>query len=86
VPDSLGFWNDRPPIIPSQSCALSYLNPKIKTSGAGVKRHELYAMTVPRRGPKVKAPYLFKLIGSPDQVEAITANFENRTPMFGDVG
>jgi hypothetical protein len=29
---------------------------------------------------------LFKLIGSPDQVVAITANFENRTPMFGDVG
>jgi enoyl-CoA hydratase/carnithine racemase len=29
---------------------------------------------------------IFKLIGSPNQVEAITANFENRTPMFGDVG
>jgi enoyl-CoA hydratase/carnithine racemase len=29
---------------------------------------------------------IFKLIGSPNQVEAITANFENRTPVFGDVG
>ena len=27
---------------------------------------------------------IFKLIGSPNQVEAITANFENRTPMFAD--
>jgi hypothetical protein len=53
VPDSLGFWNDRPPVIPSQSCALRYFKPKIKTSGAGVKRHELCAMTVPRRGTKV---------------------------------
>jgi enoyl-CoA hydratase/carnithine racemase len=29
---------------------------------------------------------IFKLIGSPNQVEAITANFENRAPVFGDVG
>jgi enoyl-CoA hydratase/carnithine racemase len=29
---------------------------------------------------------IFKLIGSPNQVEAITANFENRTPVFEDVG
>jgi enoyl-CoA hydratase/carnithine racemase len=29
---------------------------------------------------------IFTLIGSPNQVEAITANFENRTPVFGDVG
>jgi enoyl-CoA hydratase/carnithine racemase len=28
---------------------------------------------------------IFKLIGSPNQVEAITANFENRLPKFGDV-
>jgi enoyl-CoA hydratase/carnithine racemase len=28
---------------------------------------------------------IFKLIGSPNQVEAITANFENRAPVFGDV-
>jgi enoyl-CoA hydratase/carnithine racemase len=27
---------------------------------------------------------IFKLIGSPNQLEAITANFENRTPVFGD--
>jgi enoyl-CoA hydratase/carnithine racemase len=27
---------------------------------------------------------IFELIGSPNQVEAITANFENRTPVFGD--
>jgi enoyl-CoA hydratase/carnithine racemase len=27
---------------------------------------------------------IFTLIGSPNQVEAITANFENRTPVFGD--
>ena len=27
---------------------------------------------------------IFKLIGSPNQVEAITANFENRAPVFGD--
>jgi hypothetical protein len=26
------------------------------------------------------------LIGSPNQVEAITANFEKREPKFGDVG
>ena len=29
---------------------------------------------------------IFKLIGSPNQVEAITANFENRAPQFRDVG
>jgi enoyl-CoA hydratase/carnithine racemase len=29
---------------------------------------------------------IFELIGSPNQVEAITANFENRAPVFGDVG
>ena len=29
---------------------------------------------------------IFKLIGSPNQVEAITANFENRVPNFRDVG
>ena len=29
---------------------------------------------------------IFKLIGSPNQVEAITANFEKREPKFGDVG
>ena len=29
---------------------------------------------------------IFKLIGSPNQVEAITANFENRAPVFRDVG
>jgi enoyl-CoA hydratase/carnithine racemase len=29
---------------------------------------------------------IFKLIGSPNQMEAITANFENRAPVFGDVG
>ena len=29
---------------------------------------------------------IFKLIGSPNQVEAITANFEKREPRFGDVG
>ena len=29
---------------------------------------------------------IFKLIGSPNQVEAITANFENRAPQFKDVG
>ena len=29
---------------------------------------------------------IFKLIGSPNQVEAITANFENRVPVFRDVG
>jgi enoyl-CoA hydratase/carnithine racemase len=29
---------------------------------------------------------IFKLIGSPNQLEAITANFENRAPVFGDVG
>jgi enoyl-CoA hydratase/carnithine racemase len=29
---------------------------------------------------------IFTLIGSPNQVEAITANFENRAPVFGDVG
>jgi enoyl-CoA hydratase/carnithine racemase len=29
---------------------------------------------------------IFKLIGSPNQVEAITANFENRAPNFRDVG
>jgi enoyl-CoA hydratase/carnithine racemase len=28
---------------------------------------------------------IFKLIGSPNQVEAITANFENRAPRFTDV-
>jgi enoyl-CoA hydratase/carnithine racemase len=28
---------------------------------------------------------IFKLIGSPNQVEAITANFENRAPVFTDV-
>ena len=28
---------------------------------------------------------IFKLIGSPNQVEAITANFENRAPQFRDV-
>jgi enoyl-CoA hydratase/carnithine racemase len=28
---------------------------------------------------------IFKLIGSSNQMEAITANFENRTPVFGDV-
>jgi enoyl-CoA hydratase/carnithine racemase len=28
---------------------------------------------------------IFKLIGSPNQVEAITANFENRAPKFTDV-
>jgi hypothetical protein len=27
---------------------------------------------------------IFTLIGSPNQVEAITANFENRTPKFTD--
>jgi enoyl-CoA hydratase/carnithine racemase len=27
---------------------------------------------------------IFKLIGSPNQVEAITANFENRAPKFTD--
>jgi enoyl-CoA hydratase/carnithine racemase len=27
---------------------------------------------------------IFKLIGSPNQVEAITANFENRAPKFAD--
>ena len=29
---------------------------------------------------------IFKLIGSPNQVEAITANFENRAPQFRNVG
>ena len=29
---------------------------------------------------------IFKLIGSANQVEAITANFENRAPKFRDVG
>jgi enoyl-CoA hydratase/carnithine racemase len=29
---------------------------------------------------------IFTLIGKPHQVEAITANFENRKPRFGDVG
>ena len=29
---------------------------------------------------------IFKLIGSANQVEAITANFENRAPVFRDVG
>jgi len=29
---------------------------------------------------------IFGLIGKPHQVEAITANFENRTPVFKDVG
>jgi enoyl-CoA hydratase/carnithine racemase len=29
---------------------------------------------------------IFKLIGSPNQVEAITANFENRAPKFRDLG
>jgi hypothetical protein len=29
---------------------------------------------------------IFKLIGSPNQVEAITANFEKREPKFGDEG
>jgi len=29
---------------------------------------------------------IFKLIGSANQVEAITANFENRVPKFEDVG
>ena len=29
---------------------------------------------------------IFKLIGSPNQVEAISANFENRAPQFRDVG
>jgi enoyl-CoA hydratase/carnithine racemase len=29
---------------------------------------------------------IFKLIGSPNQMEAITANFENRAPKFEDVG
>jgi enoyl-CoA hydratase/carnithine racemase len=28
---------------------------------------------------------IYTLIGSPNQVEAITANFENRAPVFGDV-
>jgi enoyl-CoA hydratase/carnithine racemase len=28
---------------------------------------------------------IFKLIGSPNQVEAITANFENRAPMFEEI-
>jgi hypothetical protein len=27
--------------------------------------------------------FLFKLIGSPNQVEAITANFESGAPVFG---
>ena len=29
---------------------------------------------------------IYTLIGSPNQVEAITANFENRAPQFRDVG
>jgi len=29
---------------------------------------------------------IFKLIGSANQVEAITANFEKRAPKFRDVG
>ena len=29
---------------------------------------------------------IFTLIGKPHQVEAITANFENRAPVFKDVG
>ena len=29
---------------------------------------------------------IFGLIGKPHQVEAITANFENRAPKFEDVG
>jgi hypothetical protein len=29
---------------------------------------------------------IFKLIGSPNRVEAITANFEKCEPKFGDVG
>jgi hypothetical protein len=29
---------------------------------------------------------IFKLIGSPNQMEAITANIENRAPKFRDLG
>jgi len=29
---------------------------------------------------------IFKLIGSANQLEAITANFENRAPKFRDTG
>jgi enoyl-CoA hydratase/carnithine racemase len=34
----------------------------------------------------LKREIIFTLIGSPNQVEAITANFEKREPKFGDVG
>jgi hypothetical protein len=34
----------------------------------------------------LKHEIILKLIGSPNQVEAITANFEKREPKFGDVG